>query len=201
MALDGLSFFGGLGLGLFAGIVGSRLLARSGVPAGAQAAQEGGGKGPECLICGRPLPIGAKGCPSCNPAAPPDELGQTIEGAYRPLDEIVPLSGLSRTAQQVRDVGAKGYLHVFTGPNKGESILLGRAAVTIGRGGQNTLVLNDDGVSQQHAEVGPKGDGYAVKDLGSRNGTFVNDQRIEREKRLAGGDIVAVGGTKMLFQG
>ncbi|HVY60756.1 MAG TPA: FHA domain-containing protein, partial [Planctomycetota bacterium] len=42
---------------------------------------------------------------------------------------------------------------------------------------------------------------YYVRDLGSRNGTFVNDLRVDAEKRLAAGDVVAVGGTKMLFQG
>jgi hypothetical protein len=203
MALDALSFLGGIGAGLALGFgVPKVLAARRAGAALATAAADEGPRGPECLICGRPLPIGGKDCPSCKPSAPPpDALGQTIEGAYKPLDEIVPLTGLSRTAQQVREVGAKGYLHVFTGPNKGESILLGRGPVTIGRATQNLLVLNDDNVSQKHAEVVPKAGGYYVRDLGSRNGTFVNDLRVENEKRLAAGDVVAVGGTKMLFQG
>ena len=196
---SGWSFVEGLSAGLVVGVAATRLLWPAAAPARELKLYEG--KGSSCLVCGRSLLPGMKSCPFCHPTNA-DALGATIEGEYKPLEELVPMPGLSRAAKQVRDVGARGYLHVFTGPNKGESILLGAGVISIGRAAQNTLILNDENVSQRHAEVGPRKDGYVVKDLGSRNGTFVNDQRIaSNEKRLAAGDIVAVGETKMLFQG
>lgn len=55
---------------------------------------------------------------------------------------------------------------------------LGDAVFTIGRAADNQLVLDDLQVSAYHAEIRPEGRGYHLTDLGSRNGTFVNDFRL-----------------------
>jgi hypothetical protein len=57
----------------------------------------------------------------------------------------------------------------------------------------NAVVLADDGVSWQHAQVWVEGGGAWLRDLGSRNGTFVNGQRITGSVKLGDGDDVRFG--------
>ena len=65
---------------------------------------------------------------------------------------------------------------------------------TIGRAGCD-VELNDPDVSRRHAVVRRVDRGLAVEDLGSTNGTFVNDQRISGIAELAPGDRVRFGNT------
>ena len=66
----------------------------------------------------------------------------------------------------------------------------------IGRGGECDLVLNDDKVSRRHTVLRPlDGDGLLVTDLGSRNGTYVNGQRIAGDFPLSPHDQVRIGDT------
>jgi predicted component of type VI protein secretion system len=68
--------------------------------------------------------------------------------------------------------------------------------LTIGREpASNPIVLESPDVSRQHAMVTPREGGWAICDLGSTNGTRVNDVEIRGEQPLASGDLVHVGGT------
>jgi hypothetical protein len=83
----------------------------------------------------------------------------------------------------------------------GQRFELDTRALTIGRGGQNDLVLDgDDFASARHARVEPRRDGVWVHDLGSTNGTYVNGARIDRPRRLTQGDIVRVGETDLRYE-
>ena len=80
----------------------------------------------------------------------------------------------------------------------GESFEAGPVALTIGRAGDNAVVLaRDDFASAQHARVEAQRDGLWVIDLGSTNGTFVNGDRIDGRRRLRDGDVVKVGDTEL----
>jgi hypothetical protein len=82
----------------------------------------------------------------------------------------------------------------------GAEFELGRVDVTIGRGPQNDVALEgDEFASARHVRVEPRGDGVWVQDLGSTNGTFVNDIRIEQPHRLEPGDVLRVGETDLRF--
>ena len=74
--------------------------------------------------------------------------------------------------------------------------------VTIGRGMAADIALTwDDDVSRVHAELVRLADDWAVVDDGlSRNGTFVNDERVERRRRLLDGDRLRVGATVISFR-
>jgi pSer/pThr/pTyr-binding forkhead associated (FHA) protein len=69
---------------------------------------------------------------------------------------------------------------------------------TIGRLGDNTVVIDNTAVSGRHARVFRNGDSFVVEDLASTNGTFVNDRRIHRHV-LKSGDVVRIGGHTLLF--
>jgi Domain of unknown function (DUF4388)/Inner membrane component of T3SS, cytoplasmic domain len=86
-------------------------------------------------------------------------------------------------------------LRFLSGRHQGGVVVLeaGRALV-LGRGPGVDLVLADDAVSRRHARVAADGDGVAVEDLGSTNGTYVNGARVTRA-RLGAGDRLLVGGS------
>jgi hypothetical protein len=79
--------------------------------------------------------------------------------------------------------------------HRGESYPLGDE-ITVGRGGGCGIVLTaDQFVSTVHARVFRRGDEVFVEDLGSRNGTFVNGERITSTTKIKRGDRVQFGQT------
>ena len=64
--------------------------------------------------------------------------------------------------------------------------------LTIGRHGENDIVLRDSSVSRQHACFTKEGENLIVTDKGSKNGTIVNGLRVE-SARLEDGDVIRIG--------
>lgn len=69
-------------------------------------------------------------------------------------------------------------LRVIAGPDAGQELSLGLPSVRIGTAADNDLVLTDRAVSRRHAEIRMTPEGLLLRDLGSTNGTFINDVRI-----------------------
>lgn len=85
---------------------------------------------------------------------------------------------------------------VIGGANRrGEVVPVPEGRISVGRNAKHALILKDASVSGDHAEIRREGSTCAIKDLGSSNGTFVNDRRLpERgEAELASGDVVRFG--------
>ncbi len=83
----------------------------------------------------------------------------------------------------------------------GQEYELDAAPLSIGRGGQNDVMIEaDEFASARHVRIEPRRDGVWVHDLGSTNGTFVNGVRIDRPRKLAQGDVVRVGETELRFE-
>lgn len=95
---------------------------------------------------------------------------------------------------------ANGAYRIFVqqGPNQGQVFYLTKEVVAIGRDISNDLVFNDPEVSRYHARLTRQAQGYALEDLGSTNGTFVNGARLAVPRVLAQGDIVSLGETVRL---
>ena len=74
------------------------------------------------------------------------------------------------------------------------------AAITIGRGSQNTIPLEDDFASASHAVVEPRQDGVWLEDVGSTNGTYLNGVKLSRPRKLTPGDLLRVGETDFRFE-
>ena len=68
--------------------------------------------------------------------------------------------------------------------------------LTIGRADDNTIVLRDARASRKHARIVGDGDGFAIEDTSSSNGTFVDGAQVHR-MRLARGQMVTVGETSL----
>jgi pSer/pThr/pTyr-binding forkhead associated (FHA) protein len=71
--------------------------------------------------------------------------------------------------------------------------------VNIGRARENQLVLQDATVSRHHAWIKAEGKQFTVFDVGSANGTFVNDERVEEPRELQSGDVVRFGDVEFVF--
>ena len=70
----------------------------------------------------------------------------------------------------------------------------------IGRGAHNDVLIDDDSVSDTHAKLQRREDGWYLIDLGSTNGTYVGGSRLTHERRLDGAPDVRFGGVKLTFR-
>jgi transcriptional regulator with GAF, ATPase, and Fis domain len=71
--------------------------------------------------------------------------------------------------------------------------------VTVGRGPGNHVVIRDERASRQHAELFFVDSSWVVRDLGSRNGTFLGGELLAGEHRLAAGDVLSIGRVDLVF--
>src|SRR5712692_9510650 len=71
--------------------------------------------------------------------------------------------------------------------------------VTIGRSRESDIVLPDQWLSRQHAEIRLRAEGHVVVDLGSKNGTLLNGSRVRDEQQLRDGDVITLGEHTLTF--
>src|SRR4051812_36521732 len=74
--------------------------------------------------------------------------------------------------------GVPRHLVVTEGALQGTTLELSDTPVTLGRGHDCTLVLDDDYASTHHARLVPQGEGWMVEDLGSTNGTYLGRAKV-----------------------
>ncbi len=86
------------------------------------------------------------------------------------------------------------YLYLTAPGMSAQKFLLDRPVTTIGRSSMNDLPIADKMLSRQHARILRDGNGgLTIEDLGSRNGTFVNGERLVHTRPLKSGDRITVG--------
>lgn len=129
----------------------------------------------ECARCGVELPEAGSTCPRCGAPRPDPAWTRPLGGAVAPTLESSRGPGGTLTA------GKKYALVVVAGADGavGRVIPIEKPRVTIGRMDCD-IVLDDPQLSRQHALVTVQGVGARLEDLGSTNGTFVDEERIER---------------------
>lgn len=77
---------------------------------------------------------------------------------------------------------------------------LARDRITVGRSHENDVMLDEVDASRFHAELVRRDHNYAVQDLNSGNGTFVNGRRISEPTPLNDGDEIRIGTTALRYE-
>jgi pSer/pThr/pTyr-binding forkhead associated (FHA) protein len=101
---------------------------------------------------------------------------------------------------QAAPSAAGGTLIVVSGRLAGRRVPVGAQPVSVGKGPSTLQIDDDPTVSTRHAEIRVERGQVIVADLGSTNGTFVNNQRVQGVMALTDGDLVRFGNTQIKFR-
>jgi pSer/pThr/pTyr-binding forkhead associated (FHA) protein len=146
-----------------------------------------------CSQCGHRNQAGSNFCSSCGT--------QLAQAADEPTTMALALGtdGGDEGPVALPSPGAIGMLVVTRGPNTGSQFALEHVITTVGRHPDSDIFLDDVTVSRRHVEVERTTTATVVRDVGSLNGTYVNQQRIDNERTLGDGDELQVGRFKLVF--
>jgi hypothetical protein len=97
---------------------------------------------------------------------------------------------------------SRGVLLVLGGQLGGTKVPVqrGSAPILIGKGPATLQIVDDPTVSTRHAQLSAENAGFVLTDLGSTNGTFVNNHKITGAVLLSDGDLIRFGNTQMKFR-
>ena len=128
------------------------------------------------------------------------EVTSTINLGLRSVDSSDALEQLTDEERNVISQlnPESAMLIIHRAPNRGERFLLNSPETSIGRSGDNDVLLDDVTVSRKHANIRRAGERFELIDLGSLNGTYVNNNSIARAT-LNSGDEIQFGKFHMLF--
>jgi hypothetical protein len=141
-----------------------------------------------CGQCGHENVVGAGYCSSCGSALPGGAVGALAgPGVGREADTTMSVALVDDRDALVAEVGeilvdlpeGVGMVVVRRGPNAGSTFVLENEETTLGRHPDSDIFLDDVTVSRRHAVIRRAEHGYAIADVGSLNGTYVDHQRIE----------------------
>jgi len=123
---------------------------------------------------------------SDSPAGALDEFLATVSAADRSVIEEIAQSQ------------EKAMLIINRGSNLGSRFLITAQGASIGRSSGSDVFLDDVTVSRSHAKIESTSSGFSLKDSGSLNGTYVNNDSIT-EHVLHSGDQIQIGKFHLLF--
>lgn len=154
-------------------------------PAPASASNEAGTGSPT-------TPSPAAGSPTSAQAA-----ASGAAGDINSLAHLVSATTTKETARSAMPSQAATMLVIIDGPHAGATFPLDQGNITLGRSTHNTIVLDDEYVSGHHARVyqDPQSGQWVVEDLGSTNGTYINESRMPGRAVLKPRVPVRIGAT------
>jgi hypothetical protein len=170
---------------------------------------------PKCEGCGKKLHPSWDECPYCGfgkaagkgaAAAGGEARRSGSPGASSSAPSLSPSGGGGGAQRTVAlEVGASpvaggllGWLVPLEGSKMGELFPL-RGRVTVGTAADNDIVIPESSISGHHCEIVAGSTGFSLNDLGSTNGTFVNDRPI-RTHELVDNDNVVLGRIRFKFK-
>ena len=139
-----------------------------------------------------PAPLAAPGAAGGSPPA----AGPVGQDASRAVMLSIGLRMPEVMLAAARGEGAAVFLE-----GRGRRWEIAAHAASIGRAPDGQVVLDDPGVSNVHAQITRHGANHFLRDLGSRNGTWVNGAQIVLPHLLRDGDRIHLGATDLVFRG
>src|SRR5215210_3153262 len=94
---------------------------------------------------------------------------------------------------------ASPMLVVISGKPLGKSFAITKETMVLGRDLAVDISIGETSISRRHTEFTMNTEGVSCRDLGSTNGTFVNDQKADGPKPLKDGDLIRCGNTILKF--
>ena len=138
---------------------------------------------------------------------PPYKPGSTPVTPNAPVSAAPPPRAVSTPARGAAAGAAPSERPVLAvlevkneGPNKGKTFDVRGPLTHVGRGAHNDIQISDDSVSDTHAKIQRRDNGWFIVDVGSTNGTYVGGKRIGAETQLVGAPDVRFGGVKVTFR-
>lgn len=124
---------------------------------------------------------------------------RSVTGDLRPRSQTpsAPRGGRSESARPAKARPPRTVVVLNEKGGKAESLQLDGDQLQIGRADACQIKLSDTYVSQFHARIYRRDDGWYVEDMGSTNGTYLNQRRITTPAELRAGDRLRIGKTNM----
>jgi len=145
-----------------------------------------------CTQCGQQLDSSWDACPYCAQAAQAAAAANKPKAPMKTQAFMIDAGGAGPGMQLL------GWLIPVQGPQRGELFTLS-PATTVGKDPSCTIVLQDNYMSSRHAEIKAEGGIWVLKDLGSTNGTYVNDNRVDKQE-LVDNDMIMFGKCLVKFK-
>lgn len=148
--------------------------------------------------------------PTLEKASENSELTTTLHLGLRSVVDASPESTIdallasmdSQASDAIRSIidgnGDRAMVVIHRGPAKGARFLIAEDKCSIGRSPESAIFLDDVTVSRSHAEITRSGKGFQLLDLGSLNGTYVNNGSV-KSVELKIGDEIQVGKFHLIF--
>jgi len=156
--------------------------------------------GIKCPNCGTLLPPGTNRCTVCfPPEAAPAPAPVAVAAPPPPPQPIDP--GVARRGRGAAR-GPNGYLQITEGPDTGKTFTISPGlTITLGRGPDNILVMNDPEVSTRHCQLVCDHDRIDFYDMGSSNGSFLNERQVPPNQAfvIRSGDWLRLGRTTKIW--
>ena len=144
-----------------------------------------------CTQCEQQLDKSWDGCPFCA------QIAQQAAAAPAKLQKLKTQALVIDPSGQV-GVQLLGWLIPLQGPHKGELYTLSPHTM-IGNGPESTIVMQDKFMSGKHAEIKAENGMWILRDVGSTNGTYVNNKRVDRHE-LVDNDFIKFGSAMCKFK-
>jgi len=128
------------------------------------------------------------------------------EGKESLRGEEGEISGSETIIKMPDDFMPNAWLTVIKGSHEGDDYSIppeddpSKRKVTIGRSTYNDVVIDDESASRDHAYITIEKDKYTIGDMGSTNGTYLNEKRVSIPRILKDGDKIVIGDTELIFK-
>ncbi|MGZ8600492.1 MAG: FhaA domain-containing protein [Actinomycetota bacterium] len=127
------------------------------------------------------------------------EIDFVVDGELRRGRFEVETSFVEGEEELAPLAGGQATLTLFEGGRAARTFSLSKPLVTLGRLPESDVVVADAGASRQHARITNANGEFVLTDLGSTNGTLVNDEAVH-ERALGDGDRITIGDTVLEFR-
>jgi diguanylate cyclase (GGDEF)-like protein len=122
-------------------------------------------------------------------------VGDSRDRPSKTITAVEPVRGVTSSVRR----RGEACVVVLYGPELGKRATVGRGAFQIGRSSKNELPIDQESVSRHHARITTSARAHYIEDLGSTNGTFLNDERVTERRPLRDGDQIKVGRSILKF--